>query len=179
LRSTFGSLVMGLESLKEPILGTAREMILREGDIPPTVFLVREQEVVGMAPLGTVPVPEQLERHMKTRVGMYFLGGLLRLKPPPVSWDSVAFISTAWMVSPTPEEPVPRPPLSEHPRRTEVLVLTYSRGQDDHDMEVIPFFRSPDGPVFEAPLEKAEKVESVVMDSFWKGYELKPPPVGF
>jgi len=169
----------GLEEIKGTILKTARETILDEGDIAPTVFFVREQRVVGIGPLGTVPVPERIEEHLKTRVAMYLLGGLMKLKPPPEEWDSVAFISTAWMVKPEPGEPMPRPPLAEHPRRVEVVILTYSRGQGDHNMEIIPFFRTPDGPVFEPPLEKADKIESPVMDAFWSGYHLMPPPVGF
>jgi len=169
----------GLEQIKDDIVKTAKEIILDEGDIAPMVFFIREQRVVGVSPLGTVPVPERVEEHMKTRVAMYLLGGLVRLQPPPIEWDSVAFVSTAWMVKAMPWEPEPRPPLSQHPRRTEVLILTYSRGEDDHDMEVIPFFRSPDGPVFEPPMEREEKVDSVVMDSFWRGYEFKLPPIGF
>jgi len=170
---------MGLEQIKEKILDTAREIILDEGDVAPMVFLIKEQEVIGVAPLGTVPVPERIEEHLKTRVAMYLLGGMMRIKPPPAKWDSIAFVATAWIVEPKPGEPEPKPPLSEHPRRTEGLILTYSRGEGDHDMEAISFFRTPDGPVFQAALEKAEKIESIVMDAFWAGYHLKAPPVGF
>jgi len=169
---------MGLESLKGPILDTARQIVLDEGDVAPMVFFIREQKGVGIAPLGTVPVPERIEEHLKTRTAMYLLGAAVRVKPPPEKWDSVAFVAAAWMVKPEPGEPMPKPPLAEHPRRTEVLILTYSRGEGDHDMEAIPFFRSPDGPVFEPPLEKAEKIESAVMDAFWAGYHFKLPPIG-
>jgi len=170
---------VGFEMVKQPVLQAAREIVLDLGDVSPVVFLVKEQRIVTMTPLGTVPVPERIEENMKTRAAMYLYGGMVRVNPPPVEWDSVAFIATAWAVKPEPGEPMPKGPLARHPRRVEVLVFAYSRGPGDHDMEVIPFFRTPDGPVFEAPMERGTNIESLVMDSFWAGYNLMPPPIGF
>jgi len=162
---------MGLTEIKEPLLTKAKEIILEKGDVAPIVFFVKEQRVVGMAPVQTELVPERIEERFKPRAAMYILGLRVRIIPTPEPWDSICYIATMWTVKTVPGEPPPKPPLAEHPMRVEVLTITFSRGKGDHEMEAIPFYRSPDGPVFQEPLEKVERVESRLLDAFWAGYQ--------
>jgi len=70
--------------------------------------------------------------------------------------------------------------LSEHPKRILCITLSYSEGISKHKMLEVPFQKTPDGPVFEESLsefEEGAKMESIVMDNFWRGYELEPPKI--
>ena len=164
---------MNLADLRQSLLNRAKELILQDGDISPVVFFIRDQEIVGMAPAPTELVPKEIEKPLRMRVALWTLGVMLRATPPPAAWDSVILVSTGWTVKSAVGDPVPKPPLAKHPERVEALVAVHSCGHNNHNAELIPFSRTPDGPVFEESLGKGEKVESLLLDAFWEGYKGK------
>ena len=174
---------MGLEKLKGPLLKTARKIILEEGDIYPMVFYTLKQEIVGMAPLAVEFGPLEPPGRFKTRVAMRLLGFATRIKGIEYTkdFDAILLLSTAWSASAKTEEEKRELKrwvsegklLSDYPGKFETLILSYSEGLGKNSAEAIPFFRTPDGPVFEAPLGKPDRMESPVLDNFWRGYNLE------
>jgi len=184
---------MGFEKLKDPVLSAAKETILNKGGLSPVVLFSLKDEIVSIIPLWIFK--EQVEKagvpeRYQLRLSMALLGGATRLAREQFGedFDAILLCHSAWVVKvedESEEKEIERwvsggRCLSEHPNRVKCIILSYSEGMGKHKMLEIPFQITPDGPVFEEPLEELEektKIESIVLDNFWRGYELEPPTI--
>jgi len=184
---------MGFEKLKDPVLSAAKETILNEGDLSPVVLFSLRDKIVSVIPLRIFK--EQVEKagvpeRYQLRLAMALLGGATRLAREQFGkdFDAILLCHSAWIVKARGKEERTEieqwirqgRSLSEHPKRILCITLSYSEGISKHKMLEVPFQKTPDGPVCEESLsefEEGAKMESIVMDNFWRGYELEPPKI--
>jgi len=138
------------------ITDVAREMILDYGSAMPTLFVDTKDEGIV-----AIPLPQFTE---KTKHGMMFMLGLAFRKKKV---NSVAFVSEAWMVRVGEGESMPEPPLSEHPKREEILCLIWGR-KGNYQSKAYIIEKTPDGPLF-SDMGEPDRVESRLLDRFFEG----------
>jgi len=158
--------------VRKAILDTMKEELTDEGELLPMIFYIKDQEIVG----ATSP-PLALDKH----VAMSLTGLLTKTIGFKFKkdFDSIVFAHSAWMVIAEGDKELERwfkegKRVSEHPKKIEILLIVHSEGRGKHFSIAVPFYQTPDGPVFENPIESVgHRVESYLVDSFWKGYEAK------
>jgi len=139
------------------ITDIARAMILDCGSTIPALFVRTEDE--GIVVVGLPGFTPESKYKMMFALGLAFSQKKVR---------SVAFISEAWMVRTKEGQNPPKPPLSEHPEREEILVLVWGQKKGEYRSKMYVIEKVPDGPVF-SEMEEPEKVESYLLDVFFDG----------
>jgi len=179
------------EAIRKTILTVAREIMLNE-PLSPMLFLSKEGRVVAILPLALLALrfeKEQLFKNLsekeKNRFVMRYAGSLVRERG--IEFDSIYVVQEGWMLRAdafrSGEEFTKwllEKRIQDHPEKVEVLTLSYSEGMGKHEVEAIPFFQTPEGPVVEQSISsKMLEVESILLDNFWDGYRGKGRRINF
>jgi len=170
------------EAIKKSILSAAREIMLNQ-PLCPMLFLSKKGGIVAIIPLVLFAeklkkegLLKNLSEREKNRLVLRYIGNLLR--KGGIKFDSIYVVQEGWMLKAdalrSKEEflkCLEKGIIKDHPKKVEVLALLYSEGIGKHQAEAIPFFKTPDGPVFEEPISsKIFEVQSILLDNFWNGY---------
>jgi len=142
-----------MEKEVEKILERARELILKDGFLVPTIFLFKKGKVEAIAGLMGNSVVERME-------AVYRLGREVKAKGIEV--DGLALVSEGWMGELD---------FSSEYKRREVVVLFYGK-KGNYKLKTLLKRSTPDGPLFEE-IEGGRVVKNPVLDMFWAGYERK------